>query len=88
MEDKKLNEQESLALIAQMIQNSKKGLVVGSGNSFLFWGYLTLAVSIAIFVLLYFTGSQSWFWLGSSGNRMFVYLVDVPERWEKNYELC
>ena len=27
MEDKKLNEQESLALIAQMIQNSKKGLV-------------------------------------------------------------
>ena len=65
MEDKKLNEQESLSLIAQMIQNSKKGLVVGSGNSFLFWGYLTLTVSIAIFVLLYFTGSQSWFWLGS-----------------------
>lgn len=65
MENKKLNEQESLALIAQMIQNSKKGLVVGSGNSFLFWGYLTLTVSIAIFVLLYFTGNQSWFWLGS-----------------------
>ena len=31
MENKKLNEQESLALITQMIQNSKKGLVVGSG---------------------------------------------------------
>ena len=42
MENKKLNEQESLALITQMIQNSKKGLVVGSGNSFLFWGYLLL----------------------------------------------
>ena len=64
MENKKLNEQESLALITQMIQNSKKGLVVGSGNSFLFWGYLTLAVSIAIFLLLYITGNQSWFWLG------------------------
>ena len=61
MENKKLNEQESLALITQMIQNSKKGLVVGSGNSFLFWGYLTLAVSIAIFLLLYITGNQSWF---------------------------
>ena len=35
MEDKKLNEQESLALIAQMIQNSKKGLVVCF--SFLSW---------------------------------------------------
>ena len=64
MENKKLDEQESLALITQMIQNSKKGLVVGSGNSFLFWGYLTLAVSIAIFLLLYITGNQSWFWLG------------------------
>lgn len=39
-------------------------MVVGSGNSFLFWGYLTLAVSIAIFLLLYITGNQSWFWLG------------------------
>ena len=64
MENKKLNEQESLALITQMIQNSKKGLVVGSGNSFLFWGYLALAVSIAIFLLLYITGNQSWFWMG------------------------
>ena len=27
-------------------------------------------------------------WKCHSGNRMFVYLVDVPERWEKNYELC
>lgn len=90
MEDKKLNEQESLALIAQMIQNSKKGLVVGSGNFLLFWGYLTLAVSIAIFVLLYFTESSELVlaWKCHSGNRMFVYLVDVPERWEKNYELC
>lgn len=56
MEDKKLNEQESLALIAQMIQNSKKGLVVGSGNSFLFWGYLTLAVSNCI--LYYFISQE------------------------------
>lgn len=38
MENKKLNEQESLALITQMIQNSKKGLVVGSGNMFSIFG--------------------------------------------------
>ena len=53
MENKKLNEQESLALITQMIQNSKKGLVVGSRNSFLFWGYFTLDLSIAILILIY-----------------------------------
>ncbi|MCS2958977.1 hypothetical protein NXX53_22245 [Bacteroides salyersiae] len=83
MENKKLNEQESLALITQMIQNSKKGLVVGSGNSFLFWGYLTLAVSIAIFLLLYITGNQSLVLVGDcdSGDRMSVYLLGFPAEW-------
>lgn len=83
MENKKLNEQESLALITQMIQNSKKGLVVGSGNSFLFWGYLTLAVSIAIFLLLYITGNSELVLVGvvDSGDRMSVYLLGFSAEW-------
>ena len=36
MEDRTLNEKESLELITRMIQNSKKNLEVGSGNIFLF----------------------------------------------------
>ena len=80
MENKKLNEQESLALITQMIQNSKKGLVVGSGNSFLFWGYLTLAVSIAI--ALYYRKSELVL-VGDcdSGDRMSVYLLGFSAEW-------
>ena len=35
MEDRTLNEKESLELITRMIQNSKKNLEVGSGNIFL-----------------------------------------------------
>ena len=39
MEDKKLNEKESLELITQMIQNTRRNLDTGSGNMFLVWGY-------------------------------------------------
>ena len=35
MEDKELNEQESLKLITQMIQNTRRNLDTGSGNMFL-----------------------------------------------------
>lgn len=46
MEDKKLNEQESLALIASMINNTRERLARNSGRPFLIWGYTVIAVSI------------------------------------------
>lgn len=39
MEDKKLNEKESLALITQMINSSKKNMEIGQGNIMLIYGY-------------------------------------------------
>lgn len=39
MEERKLNEKESLELIAQMIQNTKNRLETNCGMPFLFWGY-------------------------------------------------
>lgn len=38
MEDKKLNEKESLELISCMIQNTRRKLELGDGNSMLLWG--------------------------------------------------
>lgn len=46
MEDKKLNEQESLALIASMINNTRERLARNSGRPFLIWGYTVIAVSL------------------------------------------
>lgn len=63
MEDKKLNEQESLELITRMIQNSKRNLEVGSGNIFLLWGYLGAVVPLVIFVLVLLTKNHAWNWL-------------------------
>ena len=40
MEDRKLNEKESLELITQMIRNTRRNLDAGCGNMFLLWGYV------------------------------------------------
>ena len=52
MEERKLNEKESLELIAQMIQNTKNRLETNCGMPFLFWGYTTLFVSLLIWFLV------------------------------------
>lgn len=49
MEDKELNEQESLKLITQMIQNTRRNLDTGSGNMFLLWGYVSAIVTFGSF---------------------------------------
>ena len=42
MEERKLNEKESLELIAQMIQNTKNRMETNCGMPFLLWGYTTV----------------------------------------------
>jgi hypothetical protein len=51
MEEKQMTEKESIELISQMIQSTKRNMEVGSGNHFLYWGYFTLALSVAIYFL-------------------------------------
>ena len=46
MEDRKLNEKESLELIAQMIRNTRRNLDAGGGNMFLLWGYVGAVVTL------------------------------------------
>lgn len=60
MEDKKLNEQESLALIARMIQNTQNRMERNSGTPFLIWGYTTVVISVAIWTLVTVTNSYYW----------------------------
>lgn len=52
MEEKKISEQESLELITRMINQTKKDLSVGNGDSFLIWGYLSAAISLAVIVMV------------------------------------
>lgn len=57
MEEKILNEEESLELISQMIRNTKHNLESGKGKPFLIFGYISIAVSIAVYALLVKTDS-------------------------------
>ena len=66
MEDKILNEKESLELISNMIQNSQQKIKSGNGITFLVFGYTTLAISILVYYLLK-TTENNWYnlvWLG------------------------
>lgn len=60
MEDKKLNEQESLALIAGMIKNTQNRIERNEGMPFLIWGYTTVFISVAVWLLYRFTGNPNW----------------------------
>lgn len=62
MEDRKLSEKESLEVITSMIARTK-ARYLGSGNILLMWGYLVVAVSIAVWILLASTRNGAWNWM-------------------------
>ena len=61
MQERKLTEAESLALITQMIQNTHRRLTVNAGKPYLIWGYLTAGV--AIFEWLVVVNGWSFYWM-------------------------
>lgn len=74
MEDKKINEKESLELISEMIQKTKSGTAARQDyNQFLFYGYT--AASIA---------AITWFSIHLTGNGKFMFIwfaMFIPYLW-------
>ncbi|MDR0976727.1 MAG: hypothetical protein LBL78_03090 [Prevotellaceae bacterium] len=60
MEEKQLNEQESLELITRMIQNTRSKVTRGAGNPLLIWGYSTVIIGLSVWYLLSVTGDYRW----------------------------
>ncbi len=52
MDEKRINEKESIEIITSMIARTKERYMLGDGNIMLMWGYVTLCVSLLIWVLL------------------------------------
>lgn len=63
MEERKLNEKESLELIAQMIQNTKNRMETNCGMPFLLWGYTTVFISLLVWLLVTYTQNNNWQYL-------------------------
>ncbi|MGN0238342.1 MAG: hypothetical protein ACI4AK_09715 [Lepagella sp.] len=64
MEDKKISQAESLAIIADMIDRTKSHHHLCNGSILLLWGYLSVAVAMIVALLLWLTGhpAVNWLW--------------------------
>ena len=58
MEEKRMTESESLALITEMISRTKERYI-GDGNIMLMWGYLTVIVTALVWIMLIFMATLS-----------------------------
>lgn len=63
MEEKQINEKESLEIITAMIAHTKKRYLLGDGDIMLLWGYTTLGVSLLVWSLLALTHNLAVNWL-------------------------
>ena len=63
MEEKRINEAESLVIITEMIERSNIRRNLGNGSIMLMWGYLAVIVTAAVWILLAVTGNPDWNWL-------------------------
>ena len=52
--------QQSLNLIAETLQNSRRSILRNSSKYFILWGGILTAISLAVYLLWHFTGSASW----------------------------
>lgn len=59
-----MTEKESLEIITKMIERTKERYSLGDGNILLMWGYLTVAVSLLVWGLLWLTRNNAcnWCW--------------------------
>lgn len=76
MEDKKINEQESLNLISNMIKQTNNHMALGAGNTFIAWGIVLCVVSLSANIAIAMTHNGLWMWL-----YMAILVVGMPLEW-------
>lgn len=62
-QNKEMTAQESLSLITETLNNSRKDITRKSGKYFIFWGILLSFFSLLIYMLCKFTDNDAWNWL-------------------------
>ena len=60
---KEMTASESLALITETLNNSRKAILRNNSKGFILWGALLTVFSLAIYLLWHYTGSPAWNWL-------------------------
>ena len=78
-QNKEMTAQESLRLIAETMNNSRREILRTSGKHLLFWGVLLTFFSLAIFLLWNMTGKAAWNYLWFA-----MPFVGMPAAWLRN----
>jgi len=76
MEEKELNEKESLELISRMIQQTKQNMDSGRGNSLLLYGYAAVGISLVTYFLLLITHNKLWWFLW-----LLMLMLSLVDKW-------
>ncbi len=76
MEDKKINEQESLNLISNMIKQTNNHMALGAGNTLVAWGVILCVVSLSASIVIAMTHNGLWMWL-----YMAILVIGLPVEW-------
>ena len=63
-QNKEMTAQESLALIAETVNNSRKSIVHRSGKYMIVWGISLTLISLLVYILWKTTGKADWNYLG------------------------
>lgn len=61
--NREMTAQESLSLITETLNNSRKEITRNSGKYFIFWGILLTIFSLLIYLLCKYTDKEVWNWL-------------------------
>lgn len=61
--DKKMTAQESLALIAETMNNNRRDILRDSARHFVIWGVCIVVFALAVYLLWSGTGNPAWNWL-------------------------
>ena len=61
--NREMTAQESLSLITETLNNSRKEITRNSGKFFIFWGILLTIFSLLIYLLCKYTDKEVWNWL-------------------------
>ena len=89
MEERKLNEKESLELITKMITNTRNRMQTSNGNIYLLWGYTSVAVAILIYTIGFFSTHPGWnflwFLIWIIGGTLTGHMMKKDKNFPKGY---
>ena len=83
-QNKEMTASQSLALITETLNNSRKAILRNNSKGFILWGILLTVFSLAIYLLWHYTGSPAWNFLWFAFSAIGYPLANVIYKKDKN----